>query len=403
MKMTFKNVGLVLGAATFSLSVTAQKSKVTSAAVEYQKAEPLIMQQKFDEATTVLETAKGFIDEASEWYTQNPSEKGADKMHLYRGKIYGGLMMVEAAKGEEANEELAEKYLETSLNSIKVGYSTGKKYKIDIKDYAQQSAGMMNMGASMLYDQEEFEGAGEAYGLASQYLDAIGVLDSGTVFNAGLCFETADKFVEAAEYYEKLAAVNYRGTKGAVRAAYCYKKAKEFDKAKVIIKKALETSPGDKDLLTQLVNINLDQGDNEGAQKALDDAISADPNNPALHYIIGTIYMNMEKDEEAEKALRKSLELDPNYVNAQYQLGAHLYNWGLKLKDEASFLKTGDPREGELKALASKKMDASIEMLEKYIESEPNDKPVLFILYKAYHKQGNSEKSLEYKKRHDAL
>ena len=293
--------------------------------------------------------------------------------------------------------------METSLNSIKVGYAMKGKYRVDFKEYAERNAGLMNMGASMLYDQQEFEGAGEAYGLASEYLGAVGVLDSGTVFNAGLCFESAEKFVEAAEYYEKLAAVNYRGTKGAVRAAYCYKQAEEFDKAKAIINKALETSPGDKDLLTQLVNINLDQGDNEGAQNALDDAIASDPNNPALHYIIGTIYMNMEKDEEAEVALRKSLDLDPNYVNAQYQLGAHLYNWGLKLKDEASFLKTGDPKEAELKTLASEKMDASIEMLEKYIESEPNDKPVLFILYKAYHKQGNSEKSLEYKKRHDAL
>lgn len=399
-----KNVGMVLGAIAISLTVNAQSSKVTSAAIEYQKAEPLLYQKKFSEAQPYLEAAKGFIDEASEWYTQNPGEKNEDKMHLYRGKIYGGLVMLEASKGEAADETKAEKYLETSLNALKVGYSTGKKYKTDIKEYAERSAGQMNMGAGMLYEAKNYADAGEAYGLASRYLSTVGVLDSGTVFNAGLCYETAEKFEEAAGYYEQLAAVNYRGAKGAVRAAFCYKQIKEYDKALAIINKARETYPSDKDLLTQLVNIRLDQGDDAGAKQALDDAISADPNNPALHYIIGTIYMNLKNNEEAEKSLRKSLELDPNYVNAQYQLGAHLYNWALKLKDEASFLGVNEKaKEKELLDEADVKMLGAIEALEKYIEAEPNDKAVLDILYKAYHKQGDTEKAKEYKARRDAL
>ncbi len=398
--MTLRNVGMVVGIVALSTTVNAQKSKVTSAALEYQKFEPLFYQQKFEEAQATLMTAKGFIDDAAE----HPDTKEYDKMFLYKGKIYGALAMVEGAvKGENADEKAIMESIETSIQAYKVGYATGKKYKTDIKESVQNTAGLMGFAANTAYEEKQFEEAGEAYELGARYFSAIGVLDSAMIYNAALCYENAEMFDKAAGQYEKLAAVNYQGAKSAVRAAYCYKQVKDFDKAKAVINEARKTYPYDKDLLTQLVNISLDEGDDLGAKKALDDAIAADPNNAALHYITGTIYMNMKNNQEAENSLRKALSIDPGYVNAQYQLGAHLYNWASQLKEEASFLKVGDPREEELLNQADEKMKGAIESLEKYIESEPNDKPVLNILYKAHHKQGNEEKAAEFKARYDAL
>lgn len=400
MNMTLRNVGLALGLIALSSTVNAQKTKVTSAAVEYQKFESLFSQQKLEDAQAALITAKGFIDDAA----VHPDTKEDDKTYLYVGKIYGSLAIVEIlTKGENADEAAIMKNIETSLQAYKVGYATGKKYKVDIKEAATNMAGLMSFSANGAYEEKMYEDAGEAYEIGSRYFDAIGILDSAMIYNAALCYENAEKFDKAAVQYEKLAAVNYQDAKSAVRAAYCYKQMKDFDGAKRVIAMARKTYPYDKDLLTQLVNISLDEGDDAGAKQALDDAIAADPTNKALHYIIGTIYMNMKDNAAAEKSLLEALSIDPSYVNAQYQLGAHLFNWASQLKEEASFLKVGDPREEELLNDADKKMEDAIKYLEMYIENEPNDKAVLNILYKAHHKQGNTEKAATFKARYDAL
>ena len=199
------------------------------------------------------------------------------------------------------------------------------------------------------------------------------------------------------------------------------------EKSTALLTEAQKKFPNDRDVLLGLVNAYIDAGDSKGAEKALNDAIATDPKNEKLHYNSGTIYINIgdqarkeakdETDEvkrdeklaavsdaygKAETALNKALELKPDYVDAQYQLGAHLFNWASQLREQAAFMKVGDPREEEINKKADEKMDAAIIALEKYIESEPNDKGILRILWKAHHKKGNAEKAKEYKARLDA-
>ncbi|GAB5418510.1 MAG: hypothetical protein Crog4KO_02670 [Crocinitomicaceae bacterium] len=406
MKMTLKNVGLVLALTFVAFTSSAQKSKVTSAAVEYQKVERgfMIEQGKFAEALEILTTAQGFIDEAYVWYDANKDAKDYDKMFLYRGKIYSSLAMAEAgSKGEKVEEKMIEEYIETSISSFTEGYKVAKKYKRDIEESARKFAGFMGMAAEMSYNADSLEAAGEAYELVHGYLNSINVMDSGSVFNAGICYENTKNYAKAAAMYQILADVDYRKTKAAVRASYCYSKAGEYDKAREVLKSARKKYPENTDVLTQLVNVSLDEGDNEGAMKALEDAVAADPDNAALHYSIGTIHMNLKNFEEAEASLRRSLELDPDNANTQYQLGAHLFNWSKNLTTEARMLDIGDPNASKLNADADQKMKDAIAVLEIYLKKEPNDKYVLDTLYRAYHNQGNTEKSKEYKARLDAL
>ena len=155
-------------------------------------------------------------------------------------------------------------------------------------------------------------------------------------------------------------------------------------------------------MLLELVNTNIESGDAAGAEKALNDAIATDPNNKQLHYTIGTIYIDLKENAKAEQALRKALEIDPNYQDAQYQLGAHLVTWAGDLKMEADGLKFGDPNYNKLKKQSDETYQRAVEPLEKYITSNPNDKPVLNILFQLHRNLGNTEKALEYKKRYDA-
>lgn len=405
--MTLKNVGLVLAVTFVAFSGTAQKSKVTSAAVEYGKVGNLMRAGEFGQAIEVLQTARGYIDEAEVWYRDNTEAKDYDKMFLVRGKVYGSLAEVSvmnmAMNKVELDEATIDGYISTSIQSFTTGYKVAKKKKAEIKENAQLFAGKMGSIAEVAYNADSLEAAGEAYSLVHKYLNAVDILDSGSVFNAGICFENTKNYEKAAQMYEILADANYRKTKGAVRSSYCYSKAGKYDKAREVLNKARKKYPNDTEVLTQLVNVSLDEGDNERAMQALDDAIAADPNNAALHYSIGTIHMNLKNFEEAEKSLRTSLTLDPDNANTQYQLGAHLFNWSKNLATEARMLDMGDPKVAKMNNDADTKMKDAITVLEQYLESSPNDKYVLDTLYRAYHNQGNTEKSKEYKARLDAL
>jgi len=407
MKMTLKNVGLVMGLTAISFSGLAQKNKVTDAALEYNKIDGHLMRQEFSEALQVANTAKEYIDESYEWAKMNPNEKKVDKIYYYKGKIYTKLVSVEIAANMETPDKIdADKvtgYFNTSIQAYDEGYDIANKYKKDIEDAAKESAGTMSFMANQLYEQGEYADAGEAFEMAGKCFSAIDILDSNYYYNAGLSYRNAEKYAEGARAFEVLAEANYRGATGAVLAASCYAGAGEYEKAHATLNAAEKKFPGNIDILKQRVDVYLMEENDEAAMKALDDAIAADPKNPILYYSIGSIQMKLENFEEAEKALLKSLELDPTSVNAQYQLGALLYNWSGVLMVESRNLPLGDPNVAQLEKKSDTKMKEAIKYLEMYLESEPNDKYVLDNLYKAHHKQGNTEKSKEYKARLDAL
>lgn len=412
MKQTIKTLGLACGILAISNVSYAQKKNETSAAVEFKNNfQPAMMKGNMEAAKKSIEAAKGFIDLAA----AHEDTKGSQKTLFYKAQIYNSYAIIKGTS-ENPNEEEIEGYLQTSLEAYKAAYVAGKKYKSDVEESALRNRDMLNGVAGMAYEAEKFDEAAEAYDYASKYSDAVGMFDSVMVFNAALCFEKSSQFEDAAIRYEKLANVWYRGSSSAVMASSAYRAAGNTEKAKEVLTEARKKAPNDRELLLELVNTNLDAGDVNGAELALSDAIKADPNNKQLHYNIGTIYINIgderakdgKKDEmqtyygKAEDALNKALELDPNYVDANYQLGAHLFNWSNELKKEAGFLDMGDPREDELLKSSSEKMNSAVQALEAYIVHDPNNKPVLNILYQAHYKNGNTDKAMEYKKRYDA-
>jgi DNA-binding SARP family transcriptional activator len=366
--------------------------------------------------------AKGFIDLAAE----HPDTKEWDKMFWYKGEIYSALSMLlkEDASIAEISSDDA---INTALTAFEMGMKTGKKYKVDIRDAANEKRSLFLMLADKEWKAEKYSEAGEAYDYGSRFSSSIGTIDTTVIYYAGAAYENAEQYEDAARMYDQLAKYDYQGAKGATLAASVHKKLGNTEKSTALLKAAQSKFPNDKDVLLGLVNAYIDADDAVGAEKALADAIATDPKNEKLHYNSGTIYINIgdqaKKDSDAaeddvkkaelqekstvaygkaETALNKALELKPDYVDAQYQLGAHLYNWASQLREQAAFLKVGDPREEKLNAMAEQKMDSAISALEKYIESEPNDKGILRILWKAYHKKGNAEKAKEYKARLDA-
>lgn len=401
MKNIFRSSALFMCGIALTTSALAQKKNETSAAVEFKnKYQVALMSGDNEGAKKALIAAKGFIDLAAE----HPETKESPKTLYYKGEIYSNFLVLGMQTMDTSFIKLAgEDALEVSIAAYKKGFEVSDKFDRDIKDAVMQKRSMLDMYSNAMYKNEMFKEAGELYMTQAMFSDAVNELDTTSIFNGAICYEKASEFVKAAEGYEKLAKAGYKGTTTYVLASAAYRKGGQPEKSKAIIVEGRKKYPSDKDLLLELVNTNIDQGDAAGAEAALNEAIAKDPNNKQLHYTIGTIYIDLKENAKAEQALNKSLEIDPEYIDALYQLGAHLVTWAGDTKTSANQLKFGDPNYNKMIQESDDIYKRALIPLEKYIAKSPNDKDVLNILFQLHRSLGNSEKAMEYKKRADAI
>jgi tetratricopeptide (TPR) repeat protein len=254
-----------------------------------------------------------------------------------------------------------------------------------------------------LYKYEKYKEAAEACELLLKLSDVVGQVDTSTIYFTGICFEKAMMYEKAGDKYSQAARYSYKVPSAYARASGNYRLAGKRDMAKAIISEGRKKFPTDRDLLLELVNISIDEGDNAGAEAALAAAIATDPNNKVLYYTIGTIYSQLKQNDKAEASLNKALEIDPQYDDAMYQLGAVLVTWAGETKTAANQLKFGDARYDSMLKEADDIYKRALIPLEKYIAKNPNDKDVLTILFQLHRSLGNTEKAIEFKKRADAI
>ncbi len=400
----FIKIGTFAALAAFLSVVTfGQKANETSAALEYIKFKDNMQMMMLGSGSkevgqTAIKKAKEFIDLAA----QNESTKKSPKTLFYKGEIYTGYLIAFGTDSVLMNEH-GEEYLTTGLESFKQSLAVSSKYKSDIEESINNKKALFGMGINQMYEKGMFKETAEAYDLQIRLSDVLGQVDTTSIYNAAICFDRASVYDKAAENYLKLAKMNYKPSQNYVRASSAYRKNKQFSEAKALIEGARKTNPLDKELLLEMVNMNIESGDAAGAETALSEAIATDPNNKQLHYTIGTIYIELKKNDKAEIALRKALEIDPNYQDALYQLGAHLVTWAGEVRGAANQLKFGDKNYDKMVIESDDLYRRALEPLEKYITISPNDKDVLTILSQLHRNLGDMNKSAEYKKRADAI
>ena len=392
-----------LGVILFSSQLIAQKTNETSAAIEYNKYSDnmtMMMTGSGDAelGKKAIEKAKGYIDLAA----ANETTKESAKTLFYKGEIYTGYLM---AFGTDSvfMADNGENYLNIGLESYKKSLAVSNKFKEDIENSLNQKKELFFMGINILYDQGKFTETAEAYEMQVKLSDGMNKVDTLSMFNSGICYEKANDFNNAARMFSQCAKIGYKAPSIYKIASFSYRTAGKNDEAKAIIAEGRKKFPTDRELLLELVNINIKAGDAAGAEAALSEAIEADSNNILLHYNIGTIYIDLKQYEKAEASLSKALEIDPNYDEAQYQLGAHLYNWGFELQSKAGQLASNDKNYDKFMNESNAVFKRAIGPLEMFAQKHPSDKSVLTVLSQLYRMLGNYEKSNEYKKRLDAI
>lgn len=400
--MKIEKLTLIAGILAMTTVSFGQKKNETSAAVEYKsKFEPAFAQGDMEGAKKALLSAKTYIDLAAE----HVDTKESPKTLYYKGEIYTGAAAVAMMSQDSSYmiDNFGSDAFEKGIEAFRASHISSNKYRPDIENSINLKLNQIAPMSSAMYEAGKYKEAGALFMYQYELARGKNVDDSLSLYNSALCLEKGGLLKEAAEAYEKLTKIGYKGAMSYALAGSAYSKLKEYDKARAILDEGRKKYGTDKDLLLELVKLNIAQGDAKGAEAALNDAIATDPNNKQLHYIIGTIYTDLGENEKAEAALNKALELDPNYLDAQYNLGAHLVTWGSDLKTKVNQMEMGDPQAGPMTKQYEGIFQRALVPLEKYITAEPKDANVLLILYQLHHNLGNSEKSAEYKKRYDAL
>jgi Tfp pilus assembly protein PilF len=399
--MKRKLFSLTIVAVLSATSLFAQKATETSAALEFRNYGEFMMKGEFDAAKKSLKKSKEFIDQAA----VHAETKESAKTLFYKGQIYSNFISLGMVTQDTNFIKLAgEDAFDVAIASYKKAYSLNdKKFKGDIRDAVLNKKLEMEKYSSMLYAGAAYKEAMQIYDAQVQLSDAIGMVDSLSIFNAGICAEKAGDLSTAAARYKKCAEIGYKAPEIYAMAAATLRKDKKIAEAKQVIAMGRQKYPSDRGMLLELVNASLDEGNSAEAEKSLQEAIAADPKNKQLYYVIGTIYIDLKENDKAEAALNKAIELDPNYADAQYQLGAHLVGVAGNLKEEASRLKLGDPNYDVMLAKGDEYYKKAVVPLEAYITKNPNDKEVLTILFQIHKSLKNTDKALEYKKRADAI
>ena len=289
--------------------------------------------------------------------------------------------------------------------------------------YSDAAMGSMNQIANDFVNMAiEDQKAADYSGAAKKLFQSYRLSPRDTIFlyyAAGSAVNGAD-FDQALEYYIQLRDINYDGSEKRFGAINIETSEMEyFDKPTrdLYIKGGThkdakdETTPSKRsEVVKNIALIYQQQGRNEEALKAYDEAQAQnpsdialmlnkanlyytlgqpdkfkelmnqaseiDPNNPDLQYNIGVISSEQGNIQEARVAYRKTLEIDPTYINAILNLSSTYVNEGNALVDQMNTLavsikKADLDKYDALKEQKDELFRESAAVLEKSLENLP--------------------------------
>ena len=309
--------------------------------------------------------------------------------------------------------------------------------------YSDAAMGSMNQIANDFVNMAiEDQKAADYSGAAKKLFQSYRLSPRDTIFlyyAAGSAVNGAD-FDQALEYYIQLRDINYDGSEKRFGAINIETSEMEyFDKPTrdLYIKGGThkdakdETTPSKRsEVVKNIALIYQQQGRNEEALKAYDEAQAQnpsdialmlnkanlyytlgqpdkfkelmnqaseiDPNNPDLQYNIGVISSEQGNIQEARVAYRKTLEIDPTYINAILNLSSTYVNEGNALVDQMNTLavsikKADLDKYDALKEQKDELFRESAAVLEKSLENLPKNNDILTQLKNIYGALGDND------------
>lgn len=340
--------------------------------------------------------------------TVHPKTMSDPKTWLYRGNIYLSI----ALTTDEKYKALCSNPLDSAYNSYTRSLALNKDYEAPgevnpnkaTKGLLYISDQYFNVGAGF-YNKQEWADARKYFERTKQIKNAFGEKDSIATFYATQCALKMGDNETAMRYLKELISMDYQKPDIYSMLAVLYKDNGDTTKMFNTISLGRKRFPSDLGLIISETNYYLGRGELSKAQDLLKVAVEKDPNNPILHFTIGSNYDRLSSDTslsdnekdamlvEAEKAYLKAIEIKPDYFDAYYNLGALFFNKGVEVFDFSNSIPPDqfDAYE-KAKAKYMEYWNKAIPYLEKASELTPNDLPTLQALKSLYARMNMPEK-----------
>lgn len=235
------------------------------------------------------------------------------------------------------------------------------------------------------------------------------ILDTGVIFNIGLTAERTSRTTEAIAAYQKLVDMKYSESYLYSQLSDLYMKSGNTELALKTIEAGRMNFPQDKDIMITELNFYLTQNRLAELVNKLKTAITVDPTNAELYFVLGTTEgelikldsMNRRSHfDEAVKAYTQALQLSPNRFDINLNMGALYYNTAIEINKAMNVLPLD--QEAEYQKLQTERnnlYNSALPYFEKAHEVNPEDISTMQALKEIYVRTGRTEKADEMKKK----
>ncbi|MBM3919312.1 MAG: tetratricopeptide repeat protein [Sphingomonadales bacterium] len=361
--------------------VYAQNQKVQSAFIfiksgELDRALPAIEEAVVNEKT---------ISSAKAWY--------------YRGEIY---LAIYGTDNPEFQKLVSADPLLVAMESYR------KSKTLDIKDeFGADINKKMKSIIEKLYNRgvDHYNNKEYKYALADFELVLIdNPKDTSVLFNAALTSEKAKEPAKAIQYLDALLKQNYQSPQIYVSLASNNKALGDTVAALNYLIEGQKKYPNEVALIIDELNIFLMQGRATEVIGKLEKAVALDPNNPSLHFALGSALDQIGDKQKAEVCYQRAIDIKPEYFDGWYNLGAMYFNNAAESMNEANRIPFNKKKEYEVAvALAKEAFVKARPFLEKAHELDPKDNNTMVSLQQLYAQLKLNDKSMEMKKKREAL
>jgi tetratricopeptide (TPR) repeat protein len=276
-----KKLSLSLLLILVGLTSFAQSSKVSSAITYLENGE--------------LDRAK----EAIELAAVNEKTAIQAKTWFYRGRIYSAIGFDQTGKYSGLSATPFEEAM-TSFNHALTLPDVKNLKRLMLAEYGNLQMGFFNQ-AAQAYGNKDYQKAHDAFSLSSEAnlkqveIEPTLAMDTGVIFNVGLCAERLGNTEEAMGIYQRLVNMKYNEPYVYQALSEMYASQGKIDEAIQVISDGRRAYPKDQALIITELNFYLTQGKVTEIVDKLNEAISLDPNNVELYFAQGNAYGELMK------------------------------------------------------------------------------------------------------------
>ncbi len=388
MKMMMKTMNkmIMTTRSKFILALTICLAAFSQTYAQKVKVQSAFNYLKYDQ----LDKAREAIDDAA----KHEQTLNDEKTWYYRGNIYQNMYNHEKFSGLVA-DPLKEAY--TSYTKA-LQLDPNGEFTADIKQKLQAiTTDYFNKGARD-YNDKNYSTALAAFDNSLEINKILGMAETDSLnllayqFSAYAAEQNNQRDI-ARQNYQKLIDLNYQDPRVYIFLANLHKTDGDTAKALDVVMQGRKNFPDNNSLIIEELNFYLSSGKDTEALDKLQLAIDKEPNNPNLHFALGTINDKLGNSEKAAESYKKAIELKPDYFDAYYNLGAMYFNQGAEMANEANKI---PPREVSTFEAAKAKYAAKFQEakphLEKALELNPTDENTLKSLVQLYGRTGEKEK-----------